>query len=296
MRVWFPDYYTEAHRTDDRKKVLVKAMRDIGVQVVSSPESRCDLCFCGSLFKSRSVRVLNRRRRIPVVYYNWDLYPWVVKNRPVMGWPRFLIDLNTAARILVPNEGTRLRTTELVGRESHVVLSPVSVWQVPPPFDGHPKPGSYVLEVSRDYDWDKGYKYVSDACSLRNEPLLRTACKTPWDEFRWLVANARCLLTGLDEASTGGLTLLEGYAHGVPVVASDSPLNGAREYFGDRATYFDHTGGAAALADAMGNVSRPVSLYDARGWVDAVHSNDVFAANLKREFETCLTTYHSPKT
>ncbi len=300
-RIWMPDGYTEAHRTLDRQCELIAELAACGLTVDSGtgPIVRPDVVVCGSLFQANHVRKVNRVWKCPVVQYNWDLYPWVVENRKGMGWDAYLKDLKGAAKILVPNTGTALRTKEMTGREDAVVVrAPVKVWDVPPRPDGTPEPRSYVLDVMRDYPWDKGHEYPEKACKKLGVTLVRTKTGESWDRFRWLVANAACLVSAVDEASTGGLTLLEGYAHGVPVVISYSPLNGANEYFDEpygkveRGWRFDHGDGVNDLVETvklvMGTRNRePVD--ECRRWVETTYSDARFAAAIAHEVKLCLT-------
>jgi hypothetical protein len=80
---------------------------------------------------------------------------------------------------------------------------------------------------------------VRDACKELGIPCVESATSLPWPKFQKTVAGARLLVSAYYEASTGGLTLLEGYRLGKPVLLSGSPRNGASEYFGDRAYYFE---------------------------------------------------------
>ena len=58
------------------------------------------------------------------------------------------------------------------------------------------------------------------------------------EEFQKWLAEANLLLCPYYEASTGGLSLLEGFNIGKPVLVCDSPYLGAKDYFGDNAFYF----------------------------------------------------------
>lgn len=289
MKVWMADNYTEAHRTWERQLELVKAFRQVGVTIVPTYESGIDLAFCGSLFSAPRMRRKLQVVDPPTVYYNWDLYPHVVNNHHEMGWSEYLKDLRRCDIVVVPNEGTRLRTQQLVDRESIIVHAPVRTWDVPPkPKGTHMAPRSYVLDVMRDYSWDVGYVLPQHACQKIGMPLVRTKTRTDWDTFRWLVANARCLISAVCEASTGGLTLLEGYHHGVPVVVSGSSLNGAGEYFGPRAHYFEPGDNAVdSLASQLAFVS---DRHDDGAWVQRTYSDFIFARELKEVFARCLTT------
>lgn len=306
-RVWFPDGYTEAHRTLDRISDLLDELHTTaGIEWCIGhefPGGKVDAVFCGSIFKAEHVR-RTAPRDIPVIHYNWDLYPWVVENRKEMGWDDYLKDLETCAKVLVPGVGTQLRTRQMCDRDAVIVKPPVKVWDIPMKRevtgtvmyfrDPLPEPFTYVLDVMRDYPWDKGFKYPEEACNKLGLRLIRTKTETPWVKFKWLVANAGCLVSAVDEASTGGLTLLEGYAHGVPVVVSDSAWNEAGRYFVDRAWYFDKTCGSRDLVRVLSEViasPRPTSAETAeqRAWVLANFSDAVFVRRVTEEVLKCLS-------
>jgi glycosyltransferase involved in cell wall biosynthesis len=67
------------------------------------------------------------------------------------------------------------------------------------------------------------------------------------------------------EASTGGLTLLEAYRLGKPVLMSNSYYQGGQDYFGDKAEYFQYDSYSnfkAKLKDMWEN-PRKVNIEDA---------------------------------
>jgi hypothetical protein len=233
---------------------------------------------------------------MPVIHYNWDLYPAMVRTNKTYDWRGYIADLRKATVVLVPSQCTATRTMEFTNRGANVVLAPIDVWEIPNYADlGNgdetvPMPKSYVLDVMRDYPWDPHRHLAQEVCNLLKIPLVRTQTTTDWNRFRWLVANARVLLSCYDEASTGGLTLLEGYAHGVPCIVCDSPRHGAVDYFGDRATYFKHTEPFNSLAWNLDQQWRYPSKHDAvehRQWVISTYSDRVFAQQLKEVFERC---------
>lgn len=102
-----------------------------------------------------------------------------------------------------------------------------------------------------------------------------------------MIAGARLLVSAYHEASTGGLSLLEGYALGKPVLLSDSPYQGGRDYFGDRANYF-HWGSYDDLKSELlclyENPPR-VNAVEARDWVEKNYGEHAFARRLAREFQ-----------
>lgn len=286
MNVWFPEFYTEAHRTPDRQNTLVRELEAIGVNCQRNPTAHTNLAFCGSIFRAAQVR----GAKMPIIHYNWDLYPWMVEQNERTGfnWKIYINDLASCAVVLVPSRQTAERTQQFAQRSATVVLAPVAIWDVPQqPARKYFPTRSYMLDVMRDYVWDRYNNLTLEACRKAKVNLIRTRTSYPWDDFRWLVANARCLLSVLDEASTGGMTLLEGYAHGVPCVVSNSPMNGVVDYFGERATYFDYNNPDSLVELLKGDI-KPAPA-DCREWVASMHSDKVFAAKLKVEFEKCLS-------
>ena len=78
------------------------------------------------------------------------------------------------------------------------------------------------------------------ACRELDIPLKESGHRLSEEEFQRTVAHCTFLCTEYEEASTGGLTLLEGFRLGKPVVVSDSKYMGARDYLGDEAIYFNN--------------------------------------------------------
>lgn len=235
LTIWFPDFYSEAHRTKERQADLVKEFINLGVSVRSKDSNGCDAVFCGTIWQSEQLKDC----KLPVYHYCWDLYPWQLAGESDACWKNWLwhpyVDqLKTCAGIFVPGESTAKRIREIVGRDdAKVVKAPVKLWEPPcEPFDG-----GYVMDVMRKYP-DPNKSAVWDACKELGIRCIESGANLPWEEFKRTVAGARLLVSAYYEASTGGLTLLEGYALGKPVLLSNSPYNGAQEYFGPLGHYF----------------------------------------------------------
>ena len=298
MKIWIPSFYTEAHRSTERQAELVSAFNEIGVHCVPELEPNCDLCFCGAIRHANTVRRYIPKG-MPLVHYNWDLYPYMIENCKTLDWKgyiRQLRDCKLTTMIVTPSQCTSNRTMEYTDRSSTVVLSPVKVWDVPEYNqigDGvarihHPK--SYVVDVMRGYHWDPCVDWTVKACRKLRIPLIRTLTSTPWDVFRYTIANARLLLSCFYEASTGGLTLLEGYAHGVRSLVSDSPRMGAVDYLGSRANYFRHQSldHLIYMLQLMWNDKYEPDSQDNRRWVETQYSELRFTNDMKKVFQSCL--------
>jgi glycosyltransferase involved in cell wall biosynthesis len=280
-RVWFPGLFTEAHREAGGSDELVRELASLGYECTPDCD-RVDLVFCGSVWKAAEVRRADPP--IPIVHYNWDVYPFQVDHDP-RTWLPYLEDLKKAVAVLVPSECTVRRTWEFANASATVVKAAIRPWDVPPAFAGAPPPHSYVLDVMRQYE-DPNRGAVKLACERLGIPCIETRCARPWDEFRWLVANARLLVSAYFEASTGGLTLLEGYWHGVPCLLSDSPRHGGQDYLHDRADYFrwDDRGELESGIRRLFDGPRRVNVSEARPWITREYSQKAFARRLAAQF------------
>lgn len=97
----------------------------------------------------------------------------------------------------------------------------------------------YILQPMRYYKSDKNFQWLKRACFELQIPLSETQNRLSEEEFQKVIAECSFIVCEYHEASTGGLTLLEGYRLGKPVVISNSKYQGARDYLRDKAIYFD---------------------------------------------------------
>lgn len=280
LTLHFPDFFSEAHRTKERQADLVKEFINLGVSVKSKDSNSCDAVFCGTIWQSESLKDC----KLPVFHYCWDLYPWQLEGEAKECWKKhlwrpYVEQLKTCAGIFVPGESTARRVEEFTGRkDSKVIKAPVKLWEPP---KGRTYDGGYVMDVMRKYP-DPNQHAVWDACKSLGIKCVEGGANLPWEEFKRTVAGARLLVSAYYEASTGGLTLLEGYALGKPVLLSNSPYNGAQEYFGDQGWYFqwDKT---EDLCHWIANLYSVPPIYSAmeainnKRWVESTYNDQMFA-------------------
>lgn len=274
-RVWFPDFYTEAHRTREKGEKLAKLMRPHGVDAIDELDGPVDGIFCGSIFTFPKVQTAKRRGlAAPVVHYNWDVYPSVIADNP-RRWMPYLMELQTCAGMLVPTSVVVKRTMEHVQiKRWSVVAPPVHPW------DAEASDCGYILNVMRRYT-DQGFGMLERVCRERGFQYRQLDAHNLSDEqFHATVAGASVLVSPSYDASTGGLTLLEGYRLGKPVLVSDSPYNGAKELFGSRcATYRWNS-----ESDLAEKLKAPLpAAPDAKQWVESRFSDERFAMEVCRE-------------
>lgn len=206
-----------------------------GYEIVDKPDDSVDVIIGWSVSQLESI--INAKRKypnIPMVNYNWDIYEWVWNN-PRNGEYNYRIYgemLKKSAEVWVPSECTGKRTTQWFGINNwHVILSNA------PYYEHKTSDQNYVLNPLREIP-DKHWGLFESVCDEIGLPYMSTKHERPYDEYKDIVSNSSFIVSPLYELSTGGLTLIEGYYLGKPVLLSDSPWHGGRDYFGDRATYF----------------------------------------------------------
>ena len=176
--------------------------------------------------------------------------------------------LRRAREVWVPSHCTGLRTTQWYGLTNwRVILSACPWWEYEEKCkacDGHGglryEPGLLVTACNKCQGTgrvsgirDDGYALMclreipdpwwgvfEECCEELGIPYRCTRHEVSYREYQEAVAHCRFLCAPLYELSTGGLSLMEGYYHGKPVLISSSPWNGGADYFGPRAYYFEH--------------------------------------------------------
>lgn len=308
LKLWFPRGFLECHREQwhSMRTCIALTRHNIECVLDEDPEAadECDVLFCGSfalygVFQTARMRKANRKK--PTVHYNWDIYPFQV-NDPELDrhgkptgrltangtrWREYLEELRHVTEIWVPSQCTVTRTQEFAGRDAVVIKSPIYLWEIPPerpPTLTHLQPRTYVVDVMRVYPGDPNAYACEQACREAGFPFVGMRHRFTDEEFRWTVGNALLLVSANYEASTGGLTMLEGYAHGVDVIVSDSPRHGGVDYFGKRATYFRWDRPEALVSAirmcgmAAGRSPLPPEKIQERAvWVATEYSDDQFA-------------------
>ena len=179
---------------------------------------------------------------VPLYCYNWDCYQWIWStpkseldrlNLGFYEWDSYGELLKRSTEVWVPSKCTGHRTTQWWDINNwRVILSGVPLWYHPAEDKG------YVLCCLRKIP-DPFYNNLVWACKELGIPCLHINHGLSASAYRQTLANCRFLVNHFYEASTGGLSLLEGYYLGKPCLVSSSKWNGASDYMMDRAEYFE---------------------------------------------------------
>ena len=287
IKIWFPKYFTEAHRKLEEGQALVEELYKFGIDSQWALTSDCSFIFCGSTWESSGVdQTRVAHPDIPVVHYNWDLYPFqlvertdYVRPNPEI-WDPYIASLKTCRDIWVPSYCTTLRTRDFTGKESTIIKTAIHPWES----DGV-STGDYAVDVVRCYpDFCSGE--VQQGCVATSIPLVQSQNTLQWDEFRSTISNCKFMVSGQFEASTGGLTLLEGLWHGKPSLLSNSPRHGGVDYLGNRATYFqwDNQLLLRKALIQMADSTPVIDVDEARTWITKEYSNFAMAERMAKRF------------
>ena len=210
----------------------------------------------------------------PLFCYNWDLYEWIKKdlNRsPKYDWNAYGELLSRAKEIWVPSECTKVKTKEWYGLDSHVILTSCIDWMD----NVIPESKPFILCTLR-YTPGNHWELLNEANKELNLPIIYTKHEISFEEYKEKVRTCRFQVAQCSELSTGGLSAIEGYALGKPFLTSDSPWNGAVDYFGDKAHYFK-AGNVDSLRSSLQKLYSDTPLLnieECRTWVRENYSNE----------------------
>lgn len=227
MKVHFVEKFSEGD-TDAQ----LTAMRNAGFVFV--PPGEAELIYVASIAKMQDAINVKEHFDLPLAVYCWDYYLWAHGKMTMSGdWVQYAKLLAEADVIFVPSSAQQLRLKELLGLDSYVVLTGV------PTYEGEVSDGRYILDPLRYYPEENSH-WAEMAAKELGIPIIHSEHGFSEEEFRSLVRNCSFLTSCVREASTGGLSLIEGLWHGKPSLVSNSPYMGARDYLGQHAVYFQH--------------------------------------------------------
>jgi hypothetical protein len=213
--------------------ILTKKLAERGHEILYNEcDSSCDfiLCLNGLSQYGPFEQIRTKYPNIKTIMYVWDLYPWT----PYVRGHESLIYYD---EIWVPSNEVALRLKEFYNvdpNKCRVIKSYVNFFEN----ENYELKDKYVYHPVRKYKPDPNYGFLEKACTELGIPYSRNTHGLDYTEYKKNILSCAFLVTEYMEASTGGLTLLEGYYHGKQVLLSDSKYQGGRDYFGDRAFYF----------------------------------------------------------
>lgn len=229
MKICFVENYSEAN-----PEGLIKGLIDLGHEVTPYMTNDVDAIFNASVVKMDvAIHYKLRYGHIPLVNYCWDYYKWAHEGKHSFNWPRYVEMLRMSDLIMVPSASQQLRLKELLDLNSVVVKTSIDV------YDHEVTDERFVLDPVRYYP-EENKTWVEEACRQLGIKCIHSEHQFSLEQFRKLVNSCTFMTCAYREASTGGLSLMEGLWNGKPSLVSNSPYMGASDYLGEFGTYFQY--------------------------------------------------------
>lgn len=222
LKLHFIENFSEGDT--DKQLLAMKKVFDF-----TGPEE-ADLFYLASIFKMGEALNLMAQYPKPLVVYCWDYYLW---NHGTSIWPVYAAFLKRASIILVPSKAQQLRLKELLGLDSLVVETGIPVYEAEVTDEG------FILDPVRYYPEENQF-WAEEIANKLGIPIIHSEHQYSDSEFKALTASCTFLTCAYREASTGGLSLMEGLYLGKPALVSNSPYMGAVDYLGDKGYYFQY--------------------------------------------------------
>lgn len=259
-------------------------------------------------------------------YYKWNVDPFSpFQYDKFYGTLKYFNELMKRSwKVFSPNEGTRLRLKEYLGINSEILYTHIPTYDHPSmngnyiydPLRLYPRVlngyGEPTVVCQNDQikkseelrkkvmpcQWsqlltDPFHKdaiittWSMMACEDLNIPYVRTDHRLDEPQFRKVVSDSNLMVSTYYEASTGGMTLVEGLWNGKRSLVSNSPYMGANEYLGPYGFYFQHDSYddfKSKLFDLWSNYEQfPVD--KTRDYINSKFSKQEFVKNLNYHLE-----------
>jgi hypothetical protein len=212
---------------------VVQNLKKFGVEVLLN-ECTKDCDFIVSLNGLSQYRKFNSFKdnfpHIKTIMYVWDMYPWTDYSISY----NMLKDYD---QIWVPSNEVILRLKEFYDIDPNkckVIKAYAELYEAG---EIEIENKGYVYHFARKYK-DHNLGFCEVASKRTQIPLISSRQNLSFESYKENVLKCSFLVLDYMEASTGGLTMLEGYYYGKDVLFSDSLYQGGKDYFGDRAYYF----------------------------------------------------------
>jgi hypothetical protein len=234
LKISYIQNITELKGTETRITFnLIEKFNQKGIQVlVNDCDDDCDFILSMNglsqmnRFKDVSEKFPDKKK----IMYVWDCYPWT-KYFNEFEW------VSNCDQIWVPSNAVSLRLNEAYNIPFEKIKRIKCYAEFfESKYDSAVNNG-FVYHPVRKYN-DINFEILDNACNELGIEFFRSNHSLSYSEYKSRVLSCSFLVTEYMEASTGGLTLLEGYYNGKDVLISDSIYQGASDYFGDRAYYF----------------------------------------------------------
>ncbi len=248
MKVWI--YHSNS--SEYVEKIINELKKYINVSDI--PSHDCDCFLSLQMGNHNEIIKLHNISNIPIYTFVWDCYEWIFDHNRGYDWNGYGNLCKNSDRIFVPSEGQRLRLLQHWNIEldkSYVIPAYAQFFDYNSVEDLN-----YVCNPLREIP-DRHLGWIEKACKELDIPYEHGGRKSGgshknWETYKDFIGKSSFIVCPWYEASTGGMSLLEGYAIGKDVLVCNSPYMGAKDYFNERANYFEPT--YQSLKDSIHNM------------------------------------------
>ena len=224
---------------------LIEELSALGHTITKNyVDSSYDLIFGATISVQNQIKQAHDAHpNIPMINYNWDVYEWAYNNFNTAIFP---YDLNLYRKLLqssrfvaCPSWSVVYRNEEFfdIPREKSVVVKSFARQLEADPTKV--RDDRFIYMPLRQIP-DRNRGWFEQACSELNIPYKLSDKKLSEEAYLDTLISCSFIVCPWYEASTGGLSLIEGISLTKPVLFSDSKYMGAEDYLGDYANKFKH--------------------------------------------------------
>lgn len=224
---------------------LIQSLEDLGHTIIKNQvDDSFDLLFGVTISVQGLIKTLHDSSpNVPMVNYNWDVYEWAYKNHNTSIFP---YDLNLYKQLLQDSQFVACPSWSVVYRNEEFFDIPIEKSVIVKSFarqisidPSRVRDDRFIYMPLRQIP-DRNKGWFEKACDELSIPYRISDKHLSEEEYADTIASCSFLVCPWYEASTGGLSLIEGISVGKPVLFSDSKYMGAEDYLGSYATKFKH--------------------------------------------------------
>lgn len=280
MKICFIENFSETN-----PEGFIKSLVSKGHKVTKDCDETYDIIFCASIAKLQEALSMKARfPRVKLVTYCWDYYKWAHDGKHKgFDWKRYVSFMQRCNAIIVPSHAQQLRLKELLNLDSYVVETGIEVYDYPATDE------RFVLDPVRYYP-EENEKWVEKACDELGIKCIHSEHQYSKEDFKKLIHTCTFMTCAYREASTGGLTLIEGLWNGKPSLVSNSPYMGAKDYIGEFGTYFqydDFQDLKSKIKEMFFNTPK-IDVVKARKYISSKLTDEVMASKIEKICEHLL--------
>ena len=212
---------------------LINKFKEKGIEILLNEcDNSCDYILSINGLSQYDIfnNIVKHYPSIKSIMYVWDMYPWTP-------YASGYNNLKNYDEIWVPSNEVILRLKEIYDVDINKCKVIKGYAEFFEDTNNLCLNDNFIYHPVRSYpDANKGF--TEKACMELEYNFKVPNHSLNYEQYQQTVLQCSFLVTEYNEASTGGLTLLEGYYHGKNILLSDSIYQGGKDYFGDRAYYF----------------------------------------------------------